>query len=245
MNKCRLHKKDRMEAISDNNFQYDAVYISDLHLGNRFVDQDLLKQFLAGIKTQTRALYLVGDIFDAWRSCVPGDYLEMFSGFNEIIYIRGNHDGAFAEAQNPLPGAAVDSQKICWNGKNGVVTHAHLFDANFDKDSLWSRLADAAIYRFSRMIHCDLKANLGKIGENYSRKIEQSCAQIGQVFAVDFMIIGHTHYGGAKTLDGIKIFNLGSWLTVPYALFKAGDSYWFGVIEKGASFPAGQMFKPF
>ncbi|EKD81342.1 MAG: hypothetical protein ACD_39C01853G0001, partial [uncultured bacterium] len=150
-----------------------------------------------------------------------------------------------AETHNPLPGTAVDSQKICWNGKNGVVTHAHLLDANFAKDSLWSRFADAAIYRFSRMIHCDLKAKLGKIGANYSSKIEQSCAQISQVFAIDFMIIGHTHYGGEKTRDGLKIFNLGSWLTVPYALFQAGDSYWFGAIERGATPPGSQMFKPF
>lgn len=231
--------------VPDKKCRFDAVFISDLHLGNKFVDRILLKQFLDLIKSETATLYLTGDVFDAWRHCQPVDYLDMFDGFRQIVYIRGNHDGIFAEQQNPLPAAAIDSHKLCWNGKNGMVTHAHLFDKHFDKDSWWARFADATIYRVSRLLGCDLKAKIGRLGNLYSCQIENACTQIGQLFELDFMVIGHTHYGGERNLNGIRLFNLGSWLTTPYALFRTGDSYCFCSIDKNTMLPEQNKFKSF
>jgi UDP-2,3-diacylglucosamine pyrophosphatase LpxH len=228
-----------------NSFVYDAVFISDLHLGNLFADIRLLGQFLSQIRDKTATLYLVGDIFDSWRHCETKDFIDLFKDFNEIVYISGNHDGVFAEAQNPLPGQAIEGQKLSWNGKTGLITHAHFFDQHFDKDSWWAKVTDAAIYNISRLIHCDIKAKLGKIGENYSARIEKSCSQMGRLFGADYMIIGHTHYGGERNVNGIRLFNLGSWITQPYALFKAGNQYSMLAVTALKPLPENGDFKPF
>lgn len=223
--------------------RYDAVFISDLHLGNGFVDLSLLKNFLTDIKGRTARLFLVGDIFDLWRGCRPSEFADLFTGFEKIIYIRGNHDGINADSDNPFPDAAVDSELLKLGDRKGIVTHAHFFDANFDKDSLWARIADAAIYRVSRILNWDIKAHLGFIGQNYSDKIENSAATIGEMFGMNFMIIGHTHYGGSKLLKGIRLFNLGSWITRPYALFLRDNRYCFSPIKTGESLPDEKEFQ--
>lgn len=228
--------------MDENIKHYDAVFISDLHLGNDFVNIPLLRKFLETIKDHTACLYLVGDIFDSWRHCKPSDYIDMFHGFKKIVYVRGNHDGQFAGQKNPLPEPAVDSEQICWNGKAGAVTHAHYFDAKFAKSSWWATSLDAIIYRVSRLINFDLKESLGQIGRNYSNKIEESCS-IGRLFAVDFMIIGHTHYGSERVVNGVRLFNLGSWLTEPFALFKANDSYSFQKVTADSLVPEPEEFK--
>lgn len=224
---------------------FDAVFISDLHLGNAFVDVTLLRNFLDAIRPRTDVLYLVGDIFDAWRHCNPSDFIELFQGFKKIVFIRGNHDCQFAGPSNPLPTPAIDGEKMTWNGRSGVVTHAQIFDANFDKASRWAVFTDTLIYWFSRLIRLDVKKHLGAIGRNYSDRIEKSCCTISRVFAEDFVIIGHTHYGGERVVGEVKLFNLGSWLTDPFALFKSGDDYVFRKITADALLPASEEFRKF
>lgn len=224
---------------------YEAVFISDLHLGNDFVDVELLKKFLQTIKEKTAALYLVGDVFDSWRHCKPAKFLEMFEGFNKIVFIMGNHDGAFAGAENPLNSPAIISEILCWNKINGIVTHAHLFDPHFENSSWWATLLDALIYKVSRLINYDLKESLGKIARDYSAKIEENSSLASEEFHGDFMIIGHTHYGGDRIVNGVRLFNLGSWLTEPFAFFKKGDSFVFKKIEENALLPSESDFKKF
>ena len=45
--------------------RFRTIWISDLHLGTRACQADILLDFLK--KTESDTLYLVGDIFDGWR----------------------------------------------------------------------------------------------------------------------------------------------------------------------------------
>lgn len=202
---------------------YDAVFISDIHLGNRFADIERLRCFLDFLKERVEVLYLVGDIFDAWRDCRPQDFIGLFSGFKRLVFVRGNHDERFAGPENPFPFGAIDSEVLTWRDKTGLVTHAHFFDDKFENTPWWGRIADSLTYGISRLIGKDLKKMIGTAGNKYSQKIEDEAAKMAGLFKYDFVVIGHTHYGGDRTVRGIRLFNLGSWLTEPYALFRCGD----------------------
>ncbi len=202
---------------------YDAVFISDIHMGNRFADICKLRGFLDLLRDRVEVLYLVGDIFDAWRDCRPQDFMGLFAGFKRLVFVRGNHDERFAGPENPFPFAAIDSEVLTWGDKTGLVTHAHFFDEKFENTSLSGRIADSLIYFLSGLIGKDLKNMIGAAGSKYSQKIEDETAKMAGLFKYDFVVIGHTHYGGDRIVRGIRLFNLGSWLTEPYALFRCGD----------------------
>ena len=53
-----------MNYISPNS-TYRAIWISDVHLGTRGCQADILLDFLR--HTESEYLYLVGDIIDGWR----------------------------------------------------------------------------------------------------------------------------------------------------------------------------------
>ena len=51
--------------LTDTRLRVRSVFISDLHLGTRGSQADMLLDFLQ--RTECETLYLVGDIFDGWR----------------------------------------------------------------------------------------------------------------------------------------------------------------------------------
>lgn len=222
--------------------RYDAVFISDIHFGNRFADTGRLRVFLDLLRDRVEALYLVGDIFDAWRNCSPQDFTGLFAGFKRLVFIRGNHDGRFAGPDNPFPGAAIDSEVLTWRGRPGLVTHAHFFDEEFENTPWWGRIADSLTYFLSGLLGKDLKKMIGAAGSKYSEKIEDETAKMAGLFKYDFVVMGHTHYGGDRTVRGIRLFNLGSWLTEPYALFKCGDRLAMKKIAADDFFPGPDDF---
>ena len=55
----------RPEAAVDERRRYRTVWISDVHLGTRGCNADMLIDFLDHVDSQT--MYLVGDIIDGWQ----------------------------------------------------------------------------------------------------------------------------------------------------------------------------------
>ena len=62
--KIRMLKKESFKNRIDKIFNYKSIWISDLHLGTRGCQSDLLLEFIR--HTQSEKLYLVGDIVDGW-----------------------------------------------------------------------------------------------------------------------------------------------------------------------------------
>src|SRR5687767_9117179 len=78
-----------------------TLFISDVHLGTRGCQADLLLHFLNVYAAET--IYLVGDIVDGWRlkktwswpqlhNDVVQRLLQLSRKGTRIIYIPGNHD---------------------------------------------------------------------------------------------------------------------------------------------------------
>lgn len=80
---------------------YRTIWISDVHLGTRPRQAEMLLDFLR--KTESETLYLVGDIFDGWRlkknwfwpqahNDVIQKLLRKARKGCHVIYLPGNHD---------------------------------------------------------------------------------------------------------------------------------------------------------
>ena len=57
-------KKESFKNRIDKILNYKSIWISDLHLGTRGCQSELLLEFIK--HTQSEKLYLVGDIVDGW-----------------------------------------------------------------------------------------------------------------------------------------------------------------------------------
>ncbi len=81
---------------------YNAIFISDVHLGTKGCKAELLSNFLK--YNSSSKLYLIGDIIDGWKiqqnkwvwkqthSNVIRRILGLAKRGTEVIYVLGNHD---------------------------------------------------------------------------------------------------------------------------------------------------------
>lgn len=81
-------------------------FVSDVHLGLRAVDSSAVERrflsFLKNIPSNTKALYLLGDIFDFWyeyKYVIPRGYTRVLGALAELVdrgvkvyFFKGNHD---------------------------------------------------------------------------------------------------------------------------------------------------------
>ena len=86
----------------DKSHDYEAIFLSDIHLGTRDCKADEVIAFLKA--TTCRKLILNGDIVDGWALRSGGRWLPTHTKFirtvlkkmekqgTEVIYLRGNHD---------------------------------------------------------------------------------------------------------------------------------------------------------
>ena len=122
---------------------YNAIFISDVHLGTKGCKAELLSNFLK--YNSSSKLYLIGDIIDGWKiqqnkwvwkqthSNVIRRILGLAKRGTEVIYVLGNHD----EFIRPLLPYNINFGKIKIanqythsgiDGKKYLVVHGDLFD---------------------------------------------------------------------------------------------------------------------
>lgn len=86
--------------------QQYTYFVSDVHLGLQVDDpagrEARFVEFLRGLPEETKALYLLGDIWDFWyeyRDVVPKGYVRVFAALTalmdrgvDVYFFQGNHD---------------------------------------------------------------------------------------------------------------------------------------------------------
>ena len=132
---------------------FDALVVSDLHLGSDNCQADELVTFLEQVRSAelpARRLILNGDVFDSidfrrlrkphWKVL---SLLRKLSDRVEITWINGNHDGP-AEIVSHLLGVGVSDEIILDSGgKRVLLLHGHRFDEFLERYPLTTALADA------------------------------------------------------------------------------------------------------
>lgn len=219
---------------------YRSIWISDVHLGTRGCQADLLLDFLRCHESEY--LYLVGDIVDGWRlkrswywpqahNDVVQKLLRRARKGAKVFYIPGNHDEAFREYIGlNFGGVAVveDAVHTTADGRRFLVIHGDQFDAVVKYAKWLAHLGDGAytallglntwfnyVRRKLGFTYWSLSAYLKHRVKNaveYIGEYEKALSEEARRRNVDGIICGHIHSAELRPMEGVLYCNDGDWV---------------------------------
>ncbi|HEY3697259.1 UDP-2,3-diacylglucosamine diphosphatase [Phenylobacterium sp.] len=231
--------------------RYRAVFISDIHLGTRGCQAELLLDFIRHIECET--LYLVGDIIDGWRlrrgwfwpqshNDVVQKVLRLARKGVSVIYVPGNHDEMMRDFCGVHFGGVVvvrDTVHVTADGRRFLVTHGDAFDGLVQVAPWLARLGDwsyglllAANTLFNRArrrlgfgywsLSAYLKGRV-KNAVQFVDAFESAVADEARRRGVDGVICGHIHKAEVRQIAGVTYANDGDWVESCTALVEHPD----------------------
>ncbi len=231
--------------------RYRTIFISDIHLGTRGCQAELLLDFLR--YTESESLYLVGDIVDGWRlkrqwywpqahNDVVQKLLRKARKGTDIIYVPGNHDEGFREYLGLEFGRIrLENESIfeAADGRKFLVLHGDQFDMVVNNVKWLAFVGDYA-YRAALIANTAFNYVRRKLGFGYwslsaylKHKVKNAVAYIGTYEeavasearrrGVDGVICGHIHHAEMRDFDEITYINDGDWVESCTALVEHHD----------------------
>ncbi len=230
---------------------YRTLFLSDLHLGTRGCQADLLLNFLSCHEAD--CIYLVGDIFDGWKlkrgwhwpqahNDVVQALLKKAQEGTRIIFVPGNHDEVMRSYLGTHFGGIEVSETadfISADGRRYLVTHGDQFDV-IVKNAKWLALMGDRAYGL--LIWCNPRLNqirrlwskrywsLSKWAKaqvkqavNFIGKFEEVLAQDARQGGYDGVICGHIHHANIRMIDEIHYLNTGDWVESCTAIVEEHD----------------------
>ncbi len=214
--------------------------MSDIHLGTRGCQAELLLDFLQHYKAEK--IYLVGDIIDGWRlrrkKYWPASHQAVFDVLLErgrdgtrIIYLPGNHD-AFLRQSHKLRFGCVeivdDAQYVTANGCRYLVIHRDQYDVVIQNAKWLAFLGDRfyatalALNTWLNIVRKSLGLKYWSLGAFAKKHVKQFVSIIGQFEAavatgikqrrLHGVICGHIHHAADREMNGIHYLNTGDWV---------------------------------
>ena len=233
---------------------YKTIFISDIHLGSKACQAELLLDFLK--HNDSEKLYLVGDIIDGWRlkrkwywpqshNDVVQKILRKARKGTEIIYVPGNHDeGLRRYIGTHFGGIEVRPTDIyeAVNGDKYLVLHGDSFD-NVMLYARWlARIGDHAYDLVLRLntVFNGLRRLMGlrywslssflkikvKNAVQFISEFERVLVQEAQKAGVQGVICGHIHHAQMKRYGDVIYMNDGDWVESCTALVEHFDGTW-------------------
>jgi len=231
---------------------YRTVFISDVHLGTRGCQAELLLDFIKSVECDT--LYLVGDIIDGWKMKSGGWYwpqahndvvqkvLRMARKGVQVIYVPGNHDDRARDFCGIHFGGVIvarDAIHETADGKRYLVLHGDEFDGVVEHAKWLAFLGDWAyrallgantgwnlIRRRMGFGYWSLSAFVKVKVKNalqFIENFEVAVAREAQRRGVDGVICGHIHHAEMREIDGVAYVNDGDWVESCTALVEHFD----------------------
>ena len=208
---------------------YRTIWISDVHLGTRGCNAELLIDFLD--HTDSETMYLVGDIIDGWRlkkkfywppehNDIVWRILKRARRGTRIVYIPGNHD----EMVRPFSGmnfGGVEIRRAAFHdtadGRRLMVLHGDEFDTimlahrwlAFVGDALYHAMMklNGWVARVRRMLGLPYwsisKAAKHKVKNavEFISKYEEVVARAEGERGVDGVVCGHIHTAEIRAFE--------------------------------------------
>jgi UDP-2,3-diacylglucosamine pyrophosphatase LpxH len=229
-----------------------AIFLSDLHLGTRGCQADLLIDFLRYHDAET--IYLVGDIVDGWRlrrswywpqshNDVVQKLLRKGRKGARIVYLPGNHDEFLRNFLGSQFGAVELVDEVIHetaDGRRLVVLHGDRFDVVVRHAKWLAHLGDGA-YTFALGLNTVFNAIRRKLGFPYwslsswaKLKVKNAVSFIGAFETAlveeakrqgaDGIVCGHIHHAQLETFSsGLTYANTGDWVESCTALVEHHD----------------------
>jgi UDP-2,3-diacylglucosamine pyrophosphatase LpxH len=231
--------------------RYRTIWISDVHLGTRACNANLLLDFLK--HTESDTLYLVGDIVDGWRlkkswywpqphNDVIQKLLRKARKGTRVLYIPGNHDEAARQFIGQSFGdvdVADDCVHETADGRRFLVIHGDQFDVVVRYAKWLAHVGDKA---YELLLHTNtaLNAVRRRLGFSYwslsaymKQRAKRAVEFVGRFEialveearrrGVDGVICGHIHTAELKDMQGMTYVNDGDWVESCTALVEHDD----------------------
>lgn len=239
------------ERATHSRRQYRTIWISDVHLGTRGCNAEMLIDFLDHVDSEK--MYLVGDIIDGWRlkkrfywpaahNDVVWRLLKRAKRGAEVIYIPGNHDEVVRQFCGlDFGGVAIRRNDVheTADGRRLLVLHGDEFDAITLSHRWLAHVGDVAYElmmalnrwvnayrRFFNLPYWSLskhaKAKVKNAVEFISH-YEEVVAQAAVHRAVDGVVCGHIHTAEYREIHGVQYYNDGDWVEGCTALVEHFD----------------------
>jgi len=219
---------------------YRTLFISDVHLGTRGCQAEMLLDFLKEHDADT--IYLVGDIVDFWRikrgAIWPQSHNDVLQKLlrkvrkgARVIFIPGNHDEGLREyCGQRFGGIEIELQAIheTANGKRYLIMHGDEFDLvvryakwlAFLGDrgyqlALWTNWPINFVRRKLGLGYWSLSSYLKlrvKSAVNFIGEFEEKLSNEAARRDVDGIVCGHIHHAASRELEDIHYLNCGDWV---------------------------------
>jgi UDP-2,3-diacylglucosamine pyrophosphatase LpxH len=240
-----------MNAISGSRLRYRTIWISDIHLGTRGCNAELLLDFLR--RTDSDYLYLIGDIVDIWRmrkswywrqahNDVVQKLLRKARKGTRVIYIPGNHDESFRDFARHRFGRVVvltEAMHTTADSRRFLVIHGDQFDG-IVKYARWLAFLGDSAYVLALTVNTWFNLVRRRLGFSYwslsaylKHKVKNAVEYISSyekaVVAearrrgADGIVCGHIHTAEIREIDGILYCNDGDWVESCTALVEHLD----------------------
>jgi len=227
-------------AIEDGMRHFRTLFISDVHLGARGCQAELLLDFLRYHDADT--IYLVGDIVDGWRlrstwywpqahNDVVQKLLRKARKGARMIYVPGNHDEFLRGYYGTHFGGIEVVEHAIHEGADGrryLVIHGDHFDLVVTQARWLAHLGDQAysLAIFANRIFNALRRRLGfgywSLSQWAKRKVKEAVNYIGEFEktlvlearrnGTEGVICGHIHHPAVHDDFGIRYINCGDWV---------------------------------
>lgn len=216
---------------------FDAIILSDLHLGSSLCQADLLLETLEDVNDETtHLLVLNGDVFDSHdfrRLCKKQwkvlSRIRKISGDIKVVWVAGNHDGPIDLVSQLLGVDAVSEFSFYSHKAKILATHGDRFDSIMRTRP---KLADFGTWLYRQMSHM-LPKNMVRAAK-YQSKIYLRCVDQVKEGALKEandrgftgVVCGHTHAPENTYEKGILsgwYANSGSWTDMPCSYLTVKD----------------------
>ena len=228
-----------------------ALFLSDLHLGTKGCQAEILLDFLKTYDAET--IYLVGDIIDGWRlrsgwywpqshNDVVQKLLRKVRKGSRLIYVPGNHDEFMRDYLGTHFGGVEVVDRVVHEGadrKRYLVVHGDQFDVVV-RHARWLAFLGDGAYTLALGVSTYVNLLRRKLGltywslsawaklkvknaVNFIGKFEETLSLEAQRMRVDGVICGHIHHAAMRTISGTVYMNTGDWVESCTALVEHHD----------------------
>jgi len=233
--------------------QYRTIWISDIHLGTRGCNADMLIDFLDHVDSET--MYLVGDIIDGWRlkkkfywpaahNDVVWRLLKRAKRGTRVVYIPGNHDEVFRQFTGLDFGGVEIRRKAIHetaDGRRLLILHGDEFDVITLAHRWLAHVGDFAyetlmgLNRLVNAVRRKLDLPYWSLSKHAKAKVknavefishyEDVVAHAAGSRGVDGVVCGHIHTAEMRDINGVAYYNDGDWVEGCTALVEHFDGH--------------------
>ena len=200
---------------------YDALLLSDLHLGSESCQVEPLQDFIDSLPP-TKKLILNGDVLEDTEFRLTKQHWRVLSQLRkladqlELIWVRGNHDFGAESVAHLIGANFVPEFTFESGGRRVLCVHGDAWDRFLTDHPIITCIADwfyLRMQRWSRRLANGAKRS-SKTFLRCVDRVRTEALEYGKAKRADVVVCGHTHFAEEPqepTSRSCTYYNSGCW----------------------------------